>query len=150
MANYVQELRKSIGTKPIILVGSTIVVFNEKKEILLQHCSDRNAWGLPGGAMELGESLEETARQKLYEETGLTAKVFEFIDVLSSKDLNDQYPYGVEVYNIVALYKAKEVTGNLLMEDGESLDLRYFSLNNLPFPLEDRAKIILENYFIES
>ncbi|MGM0878972.1 MAG: NUDIX hydrolase [Bacillota bacterium] len=150
MANYVQELRKSIGTKPIILVGSTIVVFSEKQEILLQHRSDTNDWGLPGGAMELGESLEETAKRELYEETGLTAKVFEFIDVLSGKDLYYEYPHGDEVYNVIALYKAKEVTGKLLMEDGESLDLRYFSLNNLPFPLEDRAKIILERYFIES
>lgn len=33
------------------------------------------------------------------------------------------------------------------MEDGESLELRYFFLNNLPFTLEDRAKIILQRYF---
>lgn len=147
MANYVEELRKTIGTRPIILVGSTIVVFNEKQEILLQHRTDTDDWGIPGGAMELGESLEETAKRELYEETGLSAKVFEFIDVLSGKDLYYQYPHGDEVYNVIDLYKAKEVTGKLKMEDGESLELSYFSLDNLPFTLEDRAKIILQSYF---
>lgn len=150
MANYVKELRETIGNKPIILVGSTIAVFNEKQEILLQHRSDTNDWGLPGGVMELGESFEETAKRELFEETGLTAKVFEFIDVLSGKKLYYRYPHGDEVYNVIALYKVKEVTGKLIMEDGESLDLRYFPLYALPSPLEGRAKIILEKYFIES
>lgn len=65
MANYVKELRETIGNKPIILVGSTIAVFNEKQEILLQHRSDTNDWGLPGGVMELGESFEETAKTRI-------------------------------------------------------------------------------------
>jgi 8-oxo-dGTP pyrophosphatase MutT (NUDIX family) len=52
MSNYVMELRKFMGTKPVILVDSTIAVFNEKQEILLQLRSDTKDWGLPGGAKE--------------------------------------------------------------------------------------------------
>ncbi|WP_072183724.1 NUDIX domain-containing protein [Bacillus spizizenii] len=43
--------------------------------------------------MELEESLEETAKRELNEETGLSAKVFEFIDVFSGKDLYYQYSW---------------------------------------------------------
>ena len=35
MVDYIKELRKQIGTKPIILVGATIIVINEKTEILI-------------------------------------------------------------------------------------------------------------------
>lgn len=36
MADYVKELREFIGTRPIIVAGSTIIVFNEKQDLLLQ------------------------------------------------------------------------------------------------------------------
>jgi 8-oxo-dGTP pyrophosphatase MutT (NUDIX family) len=70
MAEYIKEIRELIGNRPLILVGSTIIVMNEKKEILFQHRSDTKEWGLPGGAMEIGESLEQTAERELFEETG--------------------------------------------------------------------------------
>lgn len=57
MSDYIKDLRRLIGHRPLILVGSTIIVINDKKEILLQHRSDTKEWGLPGGAMEPGESL---------------------------------------------------------------------------------------------
>jgi len=142
---YINELRKFIGSKPIISVGATIIVVNEKKEILFQHRSDTLDWGLPGGSMELSESLEQTAERELFEETGLKAKKFKFIDILSGKDLYFKYPNGDEVYNVICVYLAEGISGELAMNDGESLDLKYFSVKELPFPLDERAKLIIEN-----
>lgn len=46
MSDYVKALRQQVGTMPLILVGSTVIVFNEEKQILLQLRSDIRMWGV--------------------------------------------------------------------------------------------------------
>lgn len=148
VVEYIKEIRGLIGNRPLILIGSTTIVMNEKKEILFQHLSDTKEWGLPGGAMEIGESLEQTAERELFEETGLKAKSFKFIDVLSGSNFYYKYPNGDEVFNVISVYLAEGTSGELAMNDGESLDLKYFSINELPSKIDKRAKIIIEKHLI--
>ena len=148
MAEYIREIRELIGSKPFILIGSTIVVLNDNNEMLFQLRSDTKEWGFPGGAMEIGESLEQTAERELFEETGLKASSFKFVDILSGKNLYFKYPNGDEVYNVICVYLAEGTSGQLAINDGESLDLKYFSVNELPSKLDERAKTIIEKHFI--
>ncbi|WP_223254484.1 NUDIX hydrolase [Bacillus sp. HNG] len=135
-----------MGNRLFILVGSTIIVKDHEDKILLQHRSDTHEWGLPGGAMDPGESLEETAKRELFEETGLVAKKYKHIDTLSGKELYFKYPNGDEVYNVIALFIASEISGELKANDGESLDLRFFSTEEIPNNLDERARIIIEKH----
>lgn len=144
MGDYIGEIRRLIGTRPFILVGSAVIVLNEKREILLQLRSDTERWGIPGGAMEPGESFEETASRELYEETGLIAAKLEFLDLLSGKEHYFQYPNGDEIYNAVALYLVDTWEGDLNINDHESLDLRFFSMDRLP-KLEGRPAMIVHS-----
>ena len=140
--SYISELRKYIGHNPIINIGATIIVLNDKNEILLNLRTDTNTWGIIGGSMELGESLEETASRELWEEAGLKAERFELIDVLSGKDLYFRYPNGDETYTVITLYKSYGVTSKLKINDDESHKLQYFPLDNLP-KLESRAEYVI-------
>ncbi|MBP1974659.1 8-oxo-dGTP pyrophosphatase MutT (NUDIX family) [Cohnella thailandensis] len=84
---YIADLRKMVGTRPIILTGVTVIVLNEDKEILLQKRTDSGDWGTIGGALELAESFEEAAHRELHEEAGLHAGEMKFVTTLSGSDM---------------------------------------------------------------
>ena len=142
---YISDLRKVIGNRPILSVGATILVMNEKQELLFQLRSDTYDWGLPGGSMELGEMLEETASRELKEETGLNADEFELIGVYSGPRFYFQYPNGDETYSVIHLFRAVNAEGQLALNDGESLGLQFFGKDELPEKIEKRAKELLES-----
>ena len=142
MSDYIKEIRELIGSRPFILVGSAVLVFNRDYEVLLQLRTDTGRWGIPGGAMEPGESFEETARRELFEETGLHLKTLKFLDVVAGEEYYFRYPNGDEIYNAIALYACEEWDGKLQMLDCESKELRFFPLNNLP-SLTERQELIM-------
>jgi len=94
--------------------------------------------------MEPGETLEEVAMRELEEETGLQARSVQLLDVFSGPDYFFRYPNGDQTYSVIHLFQAKGISGTLQMTDGESLDLRYFPLDQLPDPLEARAAALLK------
>jgi len=140
--SYISEMRKHIGHAPMLTVGATVVVLKDSK-ILLNLRSDTNTWGIPGGAIELGETLEETAARELGEETGLSAERFSFLHLFSGPDFYFKYPNGDELYSVVALYLAEGVYGEMKITDGESYELRFFDREEMP-ALESRAEKIIE------
>lgn len=140
---YIMDLRKHIGHDPLIGVGATTLVFNDKKELLLNLRTDTNSWGIPGGSMELYETIEETAIRELKEETGICADELELVTVLSGKDFYFEYPNGDKMCTVIVLFKVLNYTGTLKVSDNESKALRFFPLTNLPV-MESRAEKIIK------
>jgi len=114
------------------MVGAAVLVFNERNELLMMLRTDNNCWGIPGGAMEPGESLEETARRETLEETGLVVGHLTLLDVFSGPGLYYRYPDGNQVYNVTAVYLALEVSGEILLGQDEHSRWGYFGLDAVP------------------
>ena len=125
---------------PFIQTGASVIVVNEKGEILLQQRSDNGRWGLPGGCQDLGENLRTTAARELFEETGIKVKEEDLIliDTLSGEERKRSYPNGDIVYNNTSLYFIKLNSKDINIKiDSESIKLEFFNLNNLPDTLHD-------------
>ena len=137
------NLRKHLGHDPLIGVGATTLVFNVKNELLLNLRTDTNSWGIPGGSMELYETIEETAIRELKEETGIRADELELVTVLSGKDFYFEYPNGDKMCTVIVLFKVLNYTGAPKVSDNESKMLKFFPLTNLPV-LESRAERIIQ------
>ena len=140
---YIMNLRKYVGHEPLIGVGATTLVFNDKNELLLNLRTDTNTWGIPGGSMELNETIEETAIRELKEETGISADKLELVSVLSGKDYYFEYPNGDKMCTVIILFKVLNYTGNIKVSDNESKQLKFFALNDLP-NMESRASAIID------
>ena len=148
--NYINSLRKYVGNQPLLLVGSAVLVLDTHNRLLMIKRSDNNKWGIPGGAMELGESTEETAKRELLEETGLEAGELKLFGVFSGKELYYQYPSGEEVYNVSVVYLARGGYETVNFADGEHYDFQYFDLTQLPEnvspPIRPILKKLVETY----
>ncbi|SEC12441.1 NUDIX domain-containing protein [Paenibacillus sp. GP183] len=125
---YIHDIRKLVGTRPIIFTGVVVVVFNGKNEVLFQMRTDTKDWGIIGGALELGESLEEAAHRELYEEAGIMVNELNFNTLLSGNDMYYKYPHGDEVYNVISVYETKKFIGEPHINDDEGTELKFFSL----------------------
>lgn len=132
MSNYIMDLRKVVGHRPLLQVGASVIVEDETGRILLQKRSDNHCWGYPGGSVELDEEVEAAARRELLEETGLVAGKLELFGIFSGKELHYVYPNGDEVSNIEIVYLCKDYTGKLLCQEGEVDDLAFFSVDEVP------------------
>lgn len=144
--SYVGDLRKLIGHRPLILVGSVVIIINDNNQILLQRRVDRNKWGLPGGLMELGESTEETARREVLEETGLALGDLHLVDVFSGKDNYVKLPNGDQFYVVATCYYTKEYYGELVVDLTESFEAHFIDIDKLPDRLVGSHKKMIERY----
>lgn len=59
MSDYIMDLRKIVGHRPLLQVGASVIVEDEKGQILLQKRSDNHCWGYAGGSVELDETVED-------------------------------------------------------------------------------------------
>ncbi|WP_413803262.1 NUDIX hydrolase [Streptomyces iranensis] len=144
--SYISELRAVVGTRPLILPGAAAIVLNSDGHVLLLQRADTGGWGLPGGFMEPGESLEETVRREVMEEVGLELDDLTLMSVFSGADQYFRYPNGDQVFNVTTVYTAKARGWNFRLDPEEATTVQLFPVDDLPNDLIAPEVPILEHY----
>lgn len=103
-------------------LGTRCAVINENDEILLSKRGDFGNWALPGGRLDKGELLPDSAAREVLEETGIEVRIERAVGLYFQR--------GRGRTNV--LYRAQPVGGALLTATDETLDNRFFARDSLP------------------
>jgi 8-oxo-dGTP pyrophosphatase MutT (NUDIX family) len=101
-------------------------VFDATNRILLVRRADNDKWALPGGKIELNESVLQAVEREIREETGLQVKVQSLIGVYSDPEHIIAYPNG-EVRRQFFLLCRCDLSSGSLATDSESTAIGFFS-----------------------
>ncbi|MDR3727753.1 MAG: NUDIX domain-containing protein [Terracidiphilus sp.] len=104
-------MRREFPETPLVGVGAVVV--EEGRVLLIRRGNEpmKGHWSLPGGMLELGETLTEGVAREVREETGLTVEPVELIELL---DRIHREGERVRYHYVIADYLCRVVGGALL------------------------------------
>ncbi|MFJ9338271.1 NUDIX domain-containing protein [Streptomyces sp. NPDC101733] len=105
-----------------MVVAASAVVTDDMGRILLQKRSDNGLWALPGGGMEMTDSLPGTAVREVKEETGLDVEITGLVGTYTDPRHVIAYSDGEVRRQFNVCFRARLVGGTLAVSD-ESLEL---------------------------
>jgi len=114
-------MQREYPVSPLLGVGAVIV--DEGRVLLIRRAGEpmKGHWSLPGGLIELGESLTEGVRREVREETGLVVEPLELIELL---DRIDRVGERVRYHYVIADYLCR-VTGGALQAASDADGARW-------------------------
>lgn len=107
-------------------LGGARVRLARDGELLLVSNRDEAGWDVPGGALESGESLRETARREVREETGLSCELGEALGA-NRFAFEPEAGEGPVVEGLWVYYEGAPTGGTLDPQDAELADARWFA-----------------------
>ena len=121
-------MTREYPTKPILGVGAVIVC--DGKILLVKRGSEpgKGKWSIPGGIVELGETVKEAIAREVEEETGLRVEAHSLIDVVNDLEPDEK---GRWRYHFVILDFFVHLKGGSLHAGSDVLEVRWVSQDEI-------------------
>ena len=107
------------------------VIFRNNKILLVHEIN--GTWSLPGGWCDVLESVKSNTEKEVREETGLNVKA---VKIISIQDRN-KHNKPIYAYGVCKIFVLCEVINGKFVENIETTEIRYFSLQDLPHNLAE-------------
>lgn len=114
-----------------LIPGASAIVVNDDGAILLQRRTDNGLWALPGGVMDIGESLRTTVIREVKEETGLEVEPLYIVGIYSDPRHVFAYSDGEVRQEFSICFACRILAGQLKASD-ESHEVSFVAPERLP------------------
>jgi len=106
--------------------GAEALIVRDEKIMLIKR-SDNGLWAIPGGLVEVGETLAEAAQRELWEETGVHGHVTKLLGIFDSRLWNSKTK--AHLYHAIFL---AEATDFMPRTSNEAVEIGFFGESELP------------------
>lgn len=106
--------------------GAEAVIVHDEKIMLIKR-SDNGLWAVPGGLVEVGETLAGAAQRELWEETGIRGQVTRLLGIFDSRVWQSKTK--AHLYHAIFLAEATDL---IPRTSSEATEVAFFGENNLP------------------
>jgi 8-oxo-dGTP diphosphatase len=134
-------MQREYPARPMVGVGAIVVDGGRVALVKRGQAPLRGEWSIPGGMLELGETIRQGAEREALEETGLVVRATELLGVFDRVVLDDEKQ--CQYHYVLIDFLCERVSG-ALHAAGDAADARWFTLeeiSKLPLP-EDTAGVI--------
>ena len=129
-----------------LVPGASAIVTDDQGKILLQRRSDNARWALPGGVMDIGESIGQAIIREVREETGLEVEPESIVGVYSDPGHVFAYDDG-EVRQQFSVCFVCRIVGGELQASAESSDVAFFSPEEIEgLDMHESIRLRIQHY----
>ena len=130
--DYIPKLRRQVGHAPLMICGCSVLLENDRGELLLQKRRDNGCWAPLGGAMNMGETAENAARREAWEEAGVVVGQMRLLGIYTGEDRYIFYPNGDICYATLVAFVSKDFVGQPMQNTAEAVEHCFFARDQLP------------------
>jgi ADP-ribose pyrophosphatase YjhB (NUDIX family) len=130
-----------------IVPAASAVVVDPDRRILLHRRTDNELWSIPGGGMEVGETIAETVVREVEEETGLKVEPERLVGIYTNPRHVVAYDDGEVRQQFSVCFACRIVGGQLLDRANESLEVGFFSPEEIEaMPMHPSIRLRIAHY----